>query len=60
MRLSMHHILLINPRRSEGGGQSTVINNLRNNDPRQHLFRNSNAGAEKQYVRLVEVAGTLS
>ena len=35
---------------SEGGGQSTVLTNLRDNDPRQVLFRNSNADAEKQYV----------
>ncbi|PIL22905.1 hypothetical protein GSI_15601 [Ganoderma sinense ZZ0214-1] len=33
---------------SEGGGQSTVINDLKTNDPRQQLFRNSNAGAERQ------------
>ncbi|KAL1950788.1 hypothetical protein VTO73DRAFT_5912 [Trametes versicolor] len=32
----------------EGGGQSSVINQLRNNDPKQHLFRNTNAEAEKR------------
>ena len=35
---------------SEGGGQSTVLTNLRDNDPRQVLFRNSNSDAEKQYA----------
>ncbi|KAI0647716.1 P-loop containing nucleoside triphosphate hydrolase protein [Trametes meyenii] len=33
---------------AEGGGQSSVINDLKNNDPRQQLFRNSNAAAEKR------------
>ncbi|KAI9057466.1 P-loop containing nucleoside triphosphate hydrolase protein [Trametes sanguinea] len=32
----------------EGGGQSSVINDLRHNDPRQHLFRGSNADAERR------------
>ncbi|OSD07571.1 P-loop containing nucleoside triphosphate hydrolase protein [Trametes coccinea BRFM310] len=32
----------------EGGGQSSVINDLRHNDPKQHLFRGSNADAERR------------
>ncbi|KAI8978840.1 P-loop containing nucleoside triphosphate hydrolase protein [Trametes punicea] len=32
----------------EGGGQSSVINDLRHGDPRQHLFRSSNAEAERR------------
>ncbi|KAI0771145.1 hypothetical protein BD413DRAFT_492998 [Trametes elegans] len=32
----------------EGGGQSSVINDLRHGDPRQHLFRGNNADAERR------------
>ncbi|CDO70857.1 hypothetical protein BN946_scf184801.g50 [Trametes cinnabarina] len=32
----------------EGGGQSSVINDLRHSDPRQHLFRSSNADTERR------------
>ncbi|KAI0366623.1 P-loop containing nucleoside triphosphate hydrolase protein [Pilatotrama ljubarskyi] len=32
----------------EGGGQSSVINDLRGGDSRQHLFRSNNAEAEKE------------
>ncbi|KAH9890063.1 hypothetical protein C8Q73DRAFT_149543 [Cubamyces lactineus] len=32
----------------EGGGQSSVINDLRGNDPRHNLFRSSNAEAERR------------
>ncbi|KAH9851599.1 P-loop containing nucleoside triphosphate hydrolase protein [Lenzites betulinus] len=35
----------------EGGGQSSVLNNLRTNDSRQNLFRNANAEAERRQCR---------